>query len=274
MNKLLFNEGGQPVYLDDLETLQTEPAEQLKMLLKALGVGTAMFLLKEFAAKSLPSQDGKTYYGIYRNWLVKDGEIYELPDTGMAIESGDTLYVGLKTAESDERNFDDGQSHACLETTTAYYSTVKTDDSMVDVKSLKSLWEIVAPVIKQFMPVEEYKTLNVTFKNGFTGTVEYKDVGDAYRVRVNIESKADSWEDESMKLFTMNSELDVLHFNDFYANIATPVNIWPTPVHGWFLCYAGSVSLDGVDRSKYAPKNCYIYTIFDTPKHSINYGNR
>ena len=55
MNKLLFNEGGQPVYLDDLEMIQSEPLNQTGMLLKALGAGTSMFLRKGiFALRKAP----------------------------------------------------------------------------------------------------------------------------------------------------------------------------------------------------------------------------
>lgn len=276
MNKLLFNEGGQPVFLDDLELMQAEPLSQLGMLLKALGAGMGTYLLKEFSGKYLATDDasGKTVYAVNGNWLVKDGVIYELPETSVLMGDGETLYVGLKTSKSDTRNFDDGQSHVCLQTITGFYSTTKTDDGMVDVKSLKTIWELVAPIIKMFTPEESYKDLAVTFKNGYSGTVQYKDVGDAYRIKVRISSDSDSWDNGKLFVFQMDNSLESTILQSFYANIAYPLNRYATPLHGWLYNDGGNVYIEGVDGSKYAPHVCWVDTIFEIPKHKPGFGNR
>ena len=48
MNKMLFSEGGQPLYIDDLKTLQENPTYQMSALLQALGANTSAFLLDRF----------------------------------------------------------------------------------------------------------------------------------------------------------------------------------------------------------------------------------
>ena len=40
MNKVLFKEGGQPIYLDDLSTMQDFSSDAIEMLLQGLGVDT------------------------------------------------------------------------------------------------------------------------------------------------------------------------------------------------------------------------------------------
>ena len=266
MNKLLFNEGGQPVYLDDLEMIQSEPLNQTGMLLKALGAGTSMFLMDGFTGKYLDrDSSGKSAYAVNRNWLVKDGTVYELPATSVVIGDGETLYVGLKTTEGDERNFDDGQSRACVSSTTAYYSTTKTDDSMVDVKSLKTLWELTAPLLQQATPTESYKKMDVVFENGFSGTVEYKNVGDAWRFRIDISSGNGSWNDTGTLLFSFKSPHGGL-LNNFFGNVVVGVGEDnPTGVHSWLHSKDGEVYLEGIEEAKCPPGNCIIQTIFEVP---------
>lgn len=47
MNRLKFNEGGQPVYLDDLKLLQDNDEGAMSSLMEALGGGKTAFLLKK-----------------------------------------------------------------------------------------------------------------------------------------------------------------------------------------------------------------------------------
>lgn len=58
MNKMLFSEGGQPLYIDDLKTLQENPARQMKLLLQALSAGNTVFLFSQMEA-DLVSADTK-----------------------------------------------------------------------------------------------------------------------------------------------------------------------------------------------------------------------
>lgn len=274
MNKLLFNEGGQPVFLDDLELMQAEPLSQLGMLLKALGAGTGTYLLKEKNGKMLgPVGDDKESYYIGQNWLVKDGAVYELPGTNIILGDNDVVYVGVKTVETDERNFDDGQSHACRRTATAYYSTVKTDDDMVKYNDLKEIWSLIALPIKRNTPVATYIDINVSFHNGYSGTVQYMDVGDAYRVRIDIKSNAASWE-------TLSGELDstLFYFTDkgfpyawstFYVDVVLGVggDTEARAKHAILQNSEGNLRLNGVaDNDVNRPMGCAVKTIFEIPK--------
>lgn len=225
-----------------------------------------MFLLSGFTAKFLGNDvSGKNTYAVNRNWLVVDGTVYELPATSVVIGDSETLYVGLKTTEGDERNFDDGQSRNCVRSTTAYYSTVKTDDSMVDVKSLKTLWELTAPLLQQATPTESYKKMDVVFDNGFSGTVEYKNVGDAQRIRIDIASGNGNWNDKGMLLFSFKSP----HggpLDNFFGNVVIGVGEDnPTSVHSWLHGKDGDVYLEGIEEAKCPPGNCIIQTIFEIP---------
>lgn len=47
MNRLKFNEGGQPVYVDDLETLQENDFGMRKAMLSVMTMGSKAFLLSD-----------------------------------------------------------------------------------------------------------------------------------------------------------------------------------------------------------------------------------
>ena len=58
MNKMLFSEGGQPLYIDDLKTLQENPTNQMSALLQALGANTSAFLLERFQGELKKLNEG------------------------------------------------------------------------------------------------------------------------------------------------------------------------------------------------------------------------
>lgn len=278
MNKLLFNEGGQPVYLDDLKTLQDTSQDQLGLLLSTLGAKSDVFLMNEMKGSlvSVDTSAGKTTFKTDRNWIVKSGIIYEIPQTTLTVSSWDNpLYVGFKTTESDTRNFEDGQEHNCLETLEAYLSINKSNDSMLNVWNLKTIWALMAPLIKANTSVESYKNISVQFINGYSGTVQYKDVGDAYRVCINISSQNTKWEkviDEKIYtgLFSFGNSSFPYSYRTFYADVVlgSGGDTEARAGHASLINREGSVELSGLrtDMDICRPIDCPIKAIFELPK--------
>ena len=68
MNKLLFKEGGQPFYLDDLEFMQESTADVLKAICSGMKLGEKHILLS--------GQHGNPWfqYSVYycRKWIYRD----------------------------------------------------------------------------------------------------------------------------------------------------------------------------------------------------------
>ena len=207
MNKLLFNQGGQPVFLDDMKLLQDNPGSQAAMLLGGLTGGVNVFLFNSMNGELVSSDvtNGTSTFRISRNWIAWDGIIYEIPETTVTVPSWDTpVYIGLQTTDTGVRTFEDGQQHACVQTTRACLSLEKTDPGMVNVWELKTLFELMGPLVKVREPVSAYKDMRVTFHNGYTGKVQYKEETDYYKVIIKLSSSNPAWGPDSGALFGVN----------------------------------------------------------------------
>lgn len=203
MNKMLFSEGGQPLYIDDLKTLQENPTNQMSALLQALGANTSAFLLDRFQGelKQADQNNQTTTFQTKRNWLVLDGVIYEIKSTTLTAHSWhDPLYVGVKKSNSDIRTFEDGQERACRETTEAFLTLEKTEGAF-DVSELKTLFDLIAPMVVDRLPESEYQNVGWFLKNGYTGQTLRREESGYTLIKVNLQSDKSEWTDGSGVVF-------------------------------------------------------------------------
>lgn len=276
MNKVIFSEGGQPIFLDDLRTIQECALGQLADLLRVLGCEEETFLLDEISGElvSCDTDTSKSTFKIKKNWIVSKGLIYEMPETEVVVATWDApLYVGFKLTESDRRIFENGQEHACKMNYEAFLSTTKTGFSMQNVFELKTLWALIAPKINNNIPVQEYQDIKVEFSNGYNGTVQYKDIGDAYRVKVSLSSENFAWEtysgtNDAMKmLFTFGKNSFPYANRTFYADVVIGVggDTEARAQHATLQNREMSLWLN-VDSNLDYPAACPVKTIFEIPK--------
>lgn len=271
MNKVIFSKGGQPVFLDDLKTIQDFSVAQLGGLLSALGCEEETFLLEDLSAEivSYDADTGKSTCKVNKNWIVNKSLIYEIPETTVTVTTwDDPLYVGFKSTEIDKRTFEDGQEHACMISYEAYLSTIKTESSMLNVFDLKTLWKLIAPKIKNNISVQEYRDISVVFANGYKGKVQYKDIGDAYRVMINVSSDYLAWETNLDKmLFTFNENSFPYEKRKFFADVVIGVggDTEARSQHATLENREMSVWLDVNSNLDY-PAACPVKTIFEIPK--------
>lgn len=221
MNRLKFNEGGQPVYLDDLRLLQSNDATTLATLVSALGNGTKAFLLTSPEVTRVNVSDSVTNFSLKSGTLVVDGEFLEWPDTDMEISDWNTpIYLCVKESESDIRTFEDGQERACSTTKSVTVTTDATGATeSYNIYDLKTLGELLQSVIGY----TEYawKSVNVTWKNGYGGTVRYQDRPECYRVWVKAKSSSLSELTGSVLLFYADESWLQYYVSDREAYIQT-----------------------------------------------------
>ena len=76
MNRLLFNEGGQPIFLDDVKLLQDNDASFNRQFLNAVTGDSPIFLIKRLESKLISVDPSKltTTAKIFANSLVLSGE--------------------------------------------------------------------------------------------------------------------------------------------------------------------------------------------------------
>lgn len=126
MNKILFNEGGQPVYLDDFQLLQDNQEKTLRILLEALCKGEDVLVsggevtdVSESAPYTVKVSGGKAFI---------NGDIVEWDDLEIEVENEDdlfNLYLCVKTSKDDKREFESGTEYYCRKKDVVELSTTK-----------------------------------------------------------------------------------------------------------------------------------------------------
>jgi len=270
MNKILFSEGGQPLYIDDLKTLQENPAYQMSTLLQALGANTSAFLLDRFQAEIKGADLGAatTTFQTKKNWLVLNGVIYELKETTLIVHSwDDPLYVGIRKSVSDIRTFEDGQERACRETAEAFLTLEKTEGAF-NIFELKTIFDLIAPKPVDRLPESEYQNVGWFLKNGYTGQALRKEESGYTLIKINLRSDKSEWTDGPGVVFEYpTTHAVVLPIMSGAIVVGVSSNNDQTQIaHVQMLSGKGKLIGNLGASSLPSPANCPINTYFIIPK--------
>jgi hypothetical protein len=198
MKKLKFNEGGQPIYLDDIQTLQESMGSALCGLVAALLASdwSQKNITTAFLADPTRTKDG-SYVG---GWVYYDGNLLQYTNNLTPALIDPSGYLNIYKTEADSRVMADGSTANCTET---MYATV---DSAEDAQALASIdWKTVS-VMTELITDVKWKNTGVTLKNGYTGVLKYgndKYVGEV-KMKAELESTASTWEDSRHIVATFN----------------------------------------------------------------------
>lgn len=125
MNKMIFNEGGQPVFLDDLKLLQENTFSLVTSLMSALvGSENSVFLLHPISYEDIFIGE-QVKIKVHENSIVINGEIIDFPSAeflNTQIDEEGVVCVCIRREQTDSRTFEDGQEKNCRESVTAYLS--------------------------------------------------------------------------------------------------------------------------------------------------------
>ena len=108
MNRLKFNEGGQPVYVDDLETLQENDFGMRKAMLSVMTMGSKAFLLSDVDQRIDNNQ-----VKIGSGTVVIDGMLCPFEGKTLNAKTNQSVFLLVKRFETDERVFENGQTSLC-----------------------------------------------------------------------------------------------------------------------------------------------------------------
>lgn len=231
MNKVLFNTGGQPVYLDDLETIQKLASESLPGILKLLvrsaipdyiGYWTSDNIFNNLVPMGSVSTESKGFFitpfcVISRNdvtqklvlkfidggYVCINNEILEYEKTEVDIDYYSPFYVIVKKDNLDNRTLDNGEQVPCTEHKYAVISKDAAETDCYSSAELCSLTDAIYNIVsaKRSVAENKWKKLSVGFMNGYAGTVEYRELSDCYRYRINISSQNGTEMTGSFSLF-------------------------------------------------------------------------
>lgn len=106
----------------------------------------------------------------------------------------DPLYVGVRKSVSDIRTFEDGQERACRETAEAFLTLEKTED-VFNISELKTLFDLIAPMVVDRLPESEYQDVGWFLKNGYTGQILRRKEAGYTLIKVELGSDKSEWTD-------------------------------------------------------------------------------
>lgn len=196
MNKLRFNEGGQPVFLNDLQLLQDNIIEVWETVLKLLADGEEVFVLDDYPYEVDQTVAGQKTMTFPAGVLVVRGELYAYEGASLTTTNIDAKpYICLQNTTDDVRLFEDGQERPCRNIGRAYLS--------YDTTGVEEYYYFTDLVLKKTLPLLLKKKLEVsgipwvdipvTFYNGFSGEVKKRVVNGETYISINIKSNNETW---------------------------------------------------------------------------------
>ena len=114
MNKVLFKEGGQPIYLDDLSTMQDFSSDAIEMLLQGLGVDTDVTYFVKKPEVTYNGTVAKFTNGCL--WVKDIGLVPLIGVTDLDLGITGKAYVKISKTETMPRSFEDGQIRTTRQT--------------------------------------------------------------------------------------------------------------------------------------------------------------
>lgn len=193
-NKLIFNEGGQPVFLDDLSVIQDSIREATEELLSSLGADLTQDVL--FIKKPSVTRSGTT--ATFSSGVLWHNIYGMIPITGViGLDLGATgrAFVKIIITNSEYRTFDDGQQHACRRCVTATIVNL----SGPDCYAFSEIGDLISSLsaLLDKSNKSNFTSVDVDWVNGYRGVVEFKYILGGYRYHVQADSMSGSWADEN-----------------------------------------------------------------------------
>ena len=197
MNKLIFNEGGQPVYIEDLKLLQDNNTLFTKAMM-------GVVLQREEACLMQPCEVvtvGINTPDLSANVEVPAGEIYYngmlLPFEGkkLTIAKGAPLYICLKRTLTDLRTFENGQQHHCQEAWSASVETQNVGaDKAFQLNNLKTYLQLMELAL---LNSSKRESIPCAYANDYSGDFTAKKLGNDIEFALTVSSTAKDWQKDA-----------------------------------------------------------------------------
>lgn len=157
MNKLLFSEGGQPLYLDDLNYLQNSLADSIKGLASPFGDVV-------LSGCVISSADNKTSWTT--GYLVILGEIYKVEAGSINKSAPPALYWKVVRTNEQLETFEDNSENYIYQTGKAtLVESIVESDVYVDAKTIRTMDSYLTTYKKkeiEFVPTLENTEGSIT----------------------------------------------------------------------------------------------------------------
>lgn len=142
MNKLLFKEGGQPFYLDDLDFMQSAFAETVEGIISAYGnvILSGCNIPPPISIAGYP-----TSYHWEKGYIVINGEVYKVEEGSFNGVMNANLYWKVVSTDEQKENYEDAsEGYVYRIRKVVLTDTVKEGDLFVSQKNMKTLEELTS----------------------------------------------------------------------------------------------------------------------------------
>ena len=187
MKKLLFNNGGQPTYLDDIETLQDVVFATTEGIVEGLA-GEGVYLVDKPELR--PIAGTQFWYIVSPTRVLVNGQV--VIATGEAGFKVSGLYLHVYERDVDARVLANGTTAPCAKETVAEWVYDPADASgMYSAFDMKTIRQAVAEKMYEDNTIVWPDSSG--HDNGYHGTIKRQEMGNIARYIVNLESEQTSW---------------------------------------------------------------------------------
>lgn len=226
MNKLLFSEGGQPIYLEDLKMLQDNNQAMTKALLGTVMNQDEACLLQPYQVTNsmINAPDLSRTLTVAPGTLVYDGMLCPFEGAMVTVAKENSPWLCLQKVPTDLRVFEDGQQRYCQQAWTAYISTTAEGaEKSWKMEELQSWVKLLASAIRRLSE----KSLRCIFYNGYSGqlTVDENYVGPygrTPRFTIDISTQETSWRKDAIGWKGMLFRIEDAPWNDYLTGYNSP----------------------------------------------------
>ena len=202
MKTLKFNEGGQPVFLDDISLIQDNTF--------GLNVGKA-FLTDGQSGYAIGrpievNEFGFTdkTYKVRAHRIVIGDNVYDIEGMTNSVGDVNKLYYHVREAEEDVRTMRDGSEKTCGVNMTGFMDSNATAAGTVSYKFGQI--ENLPMAVRKAVGLNEWQDVEVTPLNGFNVSVRTKADGEIVKTKISVRgSFSQSWVTSEKKLFSWDS---------------------------------------------------------------------
>lgn len=144
MNRYLIHEGGQPIYLDDLDFMQNAFAETVKGIVSTYG----NVILSGCEVRT-SNVEGEAYINYYweKGYIALNGEVFLVEKDSLSADEGATLYWKVVRTEGQKEVFENSSEHNVYQyAKVVLTNSVEANDAYVLKSDVKTIEELTSKV--------------------------------------------------------------------------------------------------------------------------------
>lgn len=225
MNKLIFSEGGQPVYLEDFKLLQDNIQSITKALLSTILNQEEACLLQPYNISSVKvNKDLTKTLSIDSGILVYNGMLCPFDAAEVTVASNESPWLCLQKVKTDLRVFEDSQQRYCQESWITRISTsTEGAEKSWKLDSLQSLVRLLGLSIRSLSE----KSLRCIFFNGYGGNLTVDEsydgpFGRTAKFTIDINTQETSWREDALGWKGLLFRIADSPWNDYLSGNKTP----------------------------------------------------